>query len=44
MNHQEFYGNNVVYEKSYNFAIRIVKAHQYLSEEKREYILSQRVS
>ncbi|MGD1913615.1 MAG: four helix bundle protein [Rivularia sp. (in: cyanobacteria)] len=43
MNHQEFYGNNVLYEKSYNFAIRIVKAHQYLSEEKREYILSKQL-
>ncbi|MEO1377778.1 MAG: four helix bundle protein [Cyanobacteria bacterium J06635_10] len=43
MNHQEFYGNNVVYEKSYNFAIRIVKAHQYLNEEKKEYILSKQL-
>jgi four helix bundle protein len=31
---------NVTYEKAYNFAIRVVKAYQYLVEEKREFILS----
>jgi len=31
---------NVTYEKSYKFAIRVVKAYQYLIEEKKEYILS----
>ncbi len=31
---------NVTYEKAYKFAIRVVKAYQYLVEEKREFILS----
>jgi four helix bundle protein len=31
---------NVTYEKSYKFAIRVVKASQYLVEEKKEFILS----
>jgi len=31
---------NVTYEKAYAFAIRVVKAYQYLTDEKREYILS----
>jgi four helix bundle protein len=31
---------NVTYEKSYKFAIRVVKAYQYLVEEKKEFILS----
>jgi four helix bundle protein len=32
--------NNIVYEKSYKFAIRIIKAYQFLTTEKREFILS----
>jgi four helix bundle protein len=35
--------NNVTYEKAYNFAIRIVKAHRYLIEEKKEFILSKQL-
>lgn len=31
---------NVTYEKAYKFAIRVVKAYQYLVDEKREFILS----
>jgi len=31
---------NITYEKSYAFAIRVVKAYQFLTDEKREYILS----
>ena len=35
-------GNNL-YKKCYAFAIRIVKAHQYLSEGKREFTLSKQL-
>ena len=35
--------NNITYEKAYNFAIRIIKAYQYLCEEKKEYILSKQM-
>ena len=35
--------DNVTYTKAYNFAIRIVKAHQYLCEEKKEYVLSKQM-
>jgi hypothetical protein len=31
---------NVIKEKSYSFAIRIVKLYKFLSEEKKEYTLS----
>lgn len=31
---------NIVLEKSFFFALRIVKVYQYLCEEKREYVLS----
>ena len=34
---------NVTYTKAYNFAIRIVKAYQYLCEEKKEYVLSKQM-
>lgn len=34
---------NVLLEKSYNFALRIVRLCQYLQEEKREFILSRQV-
>lgn len=30
-------------QKSYDFALRIIKLHKYLSDEKREYILSKQV-
>jgi hypothetical protein len=30
---------NVVYEKAYQFAIRVVKAYQFLSKEKKELII-----
>ncbi len=33
--------DNVTYEKAYEFAIRIVKAYQYLSDNKREFIFKQ---
>jgi four helix bundle protein len=36
-------GDNVTYTKAYNFAIRIVKAYQYLCEEKKEYVLSKQM-
>ncbi len=35
--------DNVTYIKAYEFAIRIVKAYQYLREEKREFILSKQM-
>ena len=34
---------NVVKEKSKKFAVRIVKLYQYLSEEKREFVLSKQL-
>lgn len=35
--------DNNVYNKSYAFAIRVVKSYQFLSEEKNEYILSKQL-
>ena len=35
--------DNVTYTKAYDFAIRIVKAYQYLCEEKKEYVLSKQM-
>ncbi|CAN5467403.1 four helix bundle protein [soil metagenome] len=35
--------NNITYTKAYNFAIRGVKAYQYLCKEKKEYILSKQM-
>ena len=35
--------NNIVQEKSYLFAIRIVKLYKYLCEEKKEYTLSKQL-
>ena len=34
---------SIAYEKAYKFAVRIVKAHQYLSKEKREYTISKQL-
>jgi len=34
---------NVVYEKAYEFAIRMVKAYQYLTKEKKEFVLSKQL-
>ena len=34
---------NILYDKAYNFAIRIVKANQYLRKDKKEYILSKQL-
>lgn len=34
---------NIVREKSYAFALRIVKAYKYLAEEKKEYVLSKQL-
>jgi len=36
-------GNNVVQIKSYAFAVRVVKACQYLNNEKKEFILSKQL-
>jgi four helix bundle protein len=35
--------NNVIQEKSYNFAVRIVKVYQHLCNEKSEYVLSKQL-
>ena len=35
--------DNNLYKKSYVFAIRIVKSYQYISDEKREFILSKQL-
>jgi four helix bundle protein len=35
--------NNILKEKSYSFALRIVKLYQYLAAEHREYVLSKQV-
>ncbi|AXB55150.1 four helix bundle protein [Flavobacterium fluviale] len=35
--------NNIVKNKSFDFAIRIVKLYQYLSSEKKEFILSKQL-
>ncbi|MBE9041412.1 four helix bundle protein [Oscillatoriales cyanobacterium LEGE 11467] len=34
---------SVGYEKAYRFAIRVVKAYRYLTEEKREFVLSKQL-
>ena len=34
---------SLVYEKAYKFAIRIVNAHKYLTQEQKEYILSKQL-
>lgn len=34
---------NNLYEKAYAFAIRVVKGYQFLSKEKREFILSKQL-
>jgi four helix bundle protein len=34
---------NVVYEKAYQFAIRVVKAYQFLSKEKKEFVISKQL-
>ena len=34
---------NIVYEKSFSFAIRIINLYKYLCNEKKEYILSKQV-
>jgi four helix bundle protein len=35
--------NSIVYNKAYQFAIRIVKAYKYLSSEKKEFVLSKQL-
>jgi four helix bundle protein len=35
--------DNNLYDKSYKFAIRIVKAYQFLSDQKREFVLSKQL-
>jgi len=35
--------NNVIGDKSYKFALRIIKLYRYLTEEKREFVLSKQI-
>jgi four helix bundle protein len=35
--------DNPTYQKAYRFAVRIVKAYQYLCEEKKEFVLSKQM-
>ena len=35
--------NNVVEEKSFDFAVRIVKLYKYLTDEKQEYVMSKQL-
>jgi len=35
--------DKILYDKAYRFAVRIVKAYQYLSKEKKEYVLSKQL-
>jgi len=35
--------NNIVKEKSYAFALRMIKAYKFLSEDKREFVLSKQM-
>ena len=35
--------DNILYDKSYAFSIRIVKLAQYLNKEKKEYVLSKQI-
>jgi four helix bundle protein len=36
-------GDNVIKNKSFNFALRVVKLFQFLNEEKKEYVLSKQL-
>ncbi len=36
-------GENILQEKSYKFALRIVKLSQYLNDEKHEFVLSKKI-
>lgn len=36
-------GNNVIKNKSFNFALRVVKLYQFLNQEKKEYVLSKQL-
>ena len=42
-NNSEMKEENIVREKSYAFALRIIKAYKYLAEEKKEYVLSKQL-
>ena len=35
--------SNIVEEKSFDFAVRIVRLYQYLTDQKREYVLSKQI-
>lgn len=35
--------NNMVFEKAYRFAVKIVKVYQHLNEQKREFVLSKQL-
>lgn len=35
--------DNVIYDKAFDFAVRIIKVYQYLCEEKKEFVLSRQL-
>jgi len=35
--------DNIIYNKSYSFALRIIKAYKYLTESKKEFVLSKQM-
>ena len=35
--------NNIILDKTYNFAVKIVKLSQYLINQKKEYVLSKQI-
>ncbi len=35
--------NNILRDKSYSFALRIIKVYQYLRDDKKEYVLSKQL-
>lgn len=43
MNYEFMKSNNVVQQKSYAFAIRIINAYKYLISEQKEYVLSKQI-
>ena len=42
-NQQRTMSNNIILDKTYNFAVKIVKLSQYLINEKKEYVLSKQI-
>lgn len=43
MSHQNLSKKSIAYDKAYKFAIRIVNAYKYLTQDKKEFILSKQL-